>query len=251
MEWLNLHTSTLDSPEFIGADPTQRATWLCLLRYCAGQENGGIIWGAAIWSDRKLQQLVRVTRAEVDNLCDLWRIAGADIEVNFYPVAKEKQVKAGRGDAMAGASARWQKRAVDALTHALTPTLEANKAHAEGKGRRREEEGKEKEKGVPVSPAVVFPLRLNTPAFTSAWGDWCAYRRERRLATLKPRSVEAQLAKLADYGHDAAIDSIRESIAQGWQGLFEPKSTGGGAGKPRPAGTSPEMAQKLGYQEGM
>jgi hypothetical protein len=251
MEWLNLHTSTLDSPEFIGADPTQRATWLCLMRYCAGQENSGIIFGAAQWSDRKLQQLVRVTRAEVENSCDLWRVAGADIEINFYPVAKEKQVKAGRGHAMAGASARWEKRSLDALTHALTPTLAANKGNAEGKEKGREEEGKEKGKGVPVSPAVVFPLPLDTPAFTSAWGDWCAYRRERRLATLKPRSAEAQLAKLAEWGHDTAIDSIRESIAQNWQGLFEPKAIAGVSGKPRPAGTSDEMAKRLGYQPGM
>ena len=34
---------------------------------------------------------------------------------------------------------------------------------------------------------------------------------------------DLQLAKLSKFGHDGAIKSIHESIANGWQGLFEPK----------------------------
>jgi len=252
MEWLNLHTSTLDSPEFIGADPNQRATWLCLLRYCAGQENGGVIEGGFEWSDRKLQQLLRITRSELEDRCLLWRkSAGDSIEVNFYPISKEKQVRANRVNAQAGAAARWEKREADATCHPVGNAVGIGFADAEGNGRIKEEEGKKKEKSAPVAQAFVFPLSLNTPAFKSAWGDWCGYRRERKLPTLKQRSVNAQLSMLAEWGHDAAIDSIRASIAQGWQGLFEPKSAGGGYGKPRPAGTSADIAQKLGYQDGM
>jgi hypothetical protein len=59
MEWINFHVSTLDSEPFIDAHPVQRATWIMLQRYCAGQENGGVIPGAASWGDRKWQQLDR------------------------------------------------------------------------------------------------------------------------------------------------------------------------------------------------
>jgi hypothetical protein len=76
---------------------------------------------------------------------------------------------------------------------------------------------------LPVETAVLFPFPLDTPEFKAAWGEWVAYRRERRLAALKPRSVIAQLAKLAAFGRDGAIDSIHESIAQNYQGLFPPK----------------------------
>ena len=41
MNWINIETKTLRAPEYIGADPVQRATWLNLLGYCSEQENGG------------------------------------------------------------------------------------------------------------------------------------------------------------------------------------------------------------------
>jgi hypothetical protein len=111
--------------------------------------------------------------------------------------------------------------------------------------------GKEKGKGAPVAHLIVYPLNLDTKEFAAAWESWVAYRLERKLATLKPMSVQAQLAKLALWGHAAAVESIRQSIEQSYQGLFEPKASGGGYGKPRPAGTSDEISKKLGYQDGM
>lgn len=69
-----------------------------------------------------------------------------------------------------------------------------------------------------------FPPILETPAFRAAWNDWLTYRRERRLGKWAPRTVKAKLAELAALGESAAIQSIRESIGNGWQGLFPPKS---------------------------
>ncbi len=65
MEFLNLHSSALDSPEMAGADPAELGTWLMLARYCAGQENGGVIAGCREWRDRKWQTVVRVAQAMV------------------------------------------------------------------------------------------------------------------------------------------------------------------------------------------
>ena len=39
MNWLNLSIQTLDSENFLGSDPVERATWLCLLRYCNNWKN--------------------------------------------------------------------------------------------------------------------------------------------------------------------------------------------------------------------
>ena len=51
MNWINIQTTILDSEEFVGSDPVARATWLCLFRYCAGQENGGVPDELHAWVD--------------------------------------------------------------------------------------------------------------------------------------------------------------------------------------------------------
>jgi len=99
MNWINLNVNVLDSEEFLGAEPTERGTWLCLLRYCCGQENGGKIEGANAWKDRKWQQVVRVTLKEVQASCDLWRWEGDDLFVEFYPEDKEAEIRQKRENA--------------------------------------------------------------------------------------------------------------------------------------------------------
>lgn len=56
------------------------------------------------------------------------------------------------------------------------------------------------------------------------WAKWIAYRRERKLScseTCIAQQVE-NLSGWATAGHDPN-EIIRASIANGWQGLFEPK----------------------------
>ena len=96
MEWLNIHSSTIDSPEFVGCEPVDRATWLCLMRYCHGQENGGVISNCKDWGDRRWQQLIRITKLEVQRVCPLWKWSGSDLVVSFYPFDREAEVKAKR-----------------------------------------------------------------------------------------------------------------------------------------------------------
>ena len=93
MNWLNIETATLDSEAFVGSEPTARGTWLCLLRFCAGQENGGIIKDSASWADRKWQQLARVTQDEVKADSALWWWVGDDLVLWAYPVEKEFEVR--------------------------------------------------------------------------------------------------------------------------------------------------------------
>ena len=105
MNWLNLNIKTLDSEEFIGSDPVSRATWICLLRYCIGQENGGRIDDCNGWADRKWQQLVRVTKEEVDAASALWSWDGQDLVVWEYPAGKELEVQGKRKGGKSGGAA--------------------------------------------------------------------------------------------------------------------------------------------------
>lgn len=149
MEWLNIHVSVLRSPEFIGSDPIERATWLCVLGYSVEQENGGRIVGAALWKDRQWQQACGVTAKEVRGSDRLLRADGNDILVNGYPTAKESQVRQARSVAYAGAMARWGKNGTgsNADRHAEKMPTGMPDGNAEGKGREGKGTGREQEEG--------------------------------------------------------------------------------------------------------
>lgn len=143
-------------------------------------------------------------------------------------------------------------------TRASRVATRDNLARGEGKGtwkgKGKEEEGEGVTGG--DADASVFPALLNTPAFASAWADYLAYRRESKLKPLKPRSIAAKLDEMAAWGEPAAIAAIRESIRNGWQGVFAPKSPNAPvAGRPvvptRTAAESARVAELLGYQPGL
>jgi hypothetical protein len=150
MNWLNLNIQTLDSENFLGSEPVDRATWLCLLRYCIGQENGGIIVDCSDWGDRKWQQLVRVTKKEAMRQCDLWAWEGNDLIVWGYPVEKEDEVQQKRERAKTNGAKGGRPKKTNVETQTETyekPTL-VNSAKAEGE---RKEKGKEGELEVSIT----------------------------------------------------------------------------------------------------
>ncbi|QJE99101.1 hypothetical protein [Luteolibacter luteus] len=152
MNWINLNVTFLDSEEFISATPVQRATWLCLLRYCAGQENSGRIEGAKLWKDRMWLQVVRVRLREITvGECRLWEWQGDDLVVNFYPTEKEAEVRKKRTQGSLGGRGRTLKKQAVAAgmgdesgNHMVSGT---ETTCLDSASREREEEGKEKRKG--------------------------------------------------------------------------------------------------------
>lgn len=186
MDWLNLHTSVLDSPEVIGAEPVDRGTWLMLERYCIGQENGGIIKDCRRWKDRKWQQVVRVTQAEVNRESDLWAWRADDLMVMFYPLEKEAEVKRLRElgklrtpakQAAAQANGKLGGRPVKTQQETQQETEHAGERNTQqkpdekpiqGKGSRREEEeeGKRSEERRSASPEAIEAIRNAYPRRT-------------------------------------------------------------------------------------
>jgi hypothetical protein len=140
MIYLNLKTSTLRAPEYIGSEPTQRGTWLNLLCYCCEQENGGTIEGCAGWKDRQWQQTAGVTLAEVREECDLWQWDGEALVVTFYPSDKEAEVQsrreAGRlGGKRSGKARRRSKNEAHLEANGEAHLEGVLEAHLERKGR--------------------------------------------------------------------------------------------------------------------
>lgn len=109
MNWLNLPVSLSRSPEYIGADKDQRSTWFSLINYCAEQENGGTITNCRRWKSRQWEQSCAVTSDEVARECDLFWWDGDDLNVAFYPIGREKQVKDGRAGGLKGGRPRKPK----------------------------------------------------------------------------------------------------------------------------------------------
>ena len=85
MEYMNVPTALFSSPEFIGAEPIQRATWIALLAWCCTQENGGIIEGCRSWGMRRWMQTCGVMDKEVMNGGELYHFDGDNLVVFGYP----------------------------------------------------------------------------------------------------------------------------------------------------------------------
>ena len=136
MNWLNLETRTRTRPEFIGAEPEQRATWLCLMLYCAEHETGGVIRDCSTWGDRRWMQTIGCTKAEAHASCELWAWTGSNLRVWGYPVEKESEVAAMRAGGKRGGKRSGEAR----RKHGFEGGLEGG---LERKGKERKGIGKE------------------------------------------------------------------------------------------------------------
>ena len=67
----------------------------------------------------------------------------------------------------------------------------------------------------------IVRLPFGSEAFIASWKSWVAYRKEMK-KKLTDSSVTAQCREFALWGEQKSIESIEQSIKQGWQGLFEP-----------------------------
>lgn len=228
MDWLNIHRSTLASEEFLGCEPTHRATWLCLLAYCADQENGGTIKGADQWGDRKWQQVVRITKAEALDVCPLWNWVGPDLVVWAYPVEKEAEVVRNRENGKRGGRpVKPENNQV--VTSGLTQTKPSGSIPPKRKGKEREEEKEEQRaEGNSPRPARFSPDEFDhllsnamraTPEFLQAWHQWLEVRHGKR-KRVSENGAKGQIKAIHAAGIPAGILAISKSIANDYQGIF-------------------------------
>lgn len=147
MDFINIHTSVLDSVEFIEATAAQQGTWLRLYRYCAGQENSGKILTAKAWSDRVWLKVCGVSLREVNAKCGLWSWEGDTLVLSFYNLEAETSVERLRSIAVKGAHARWLKHKAPlampaGMPQGTAPGNATGNADATAKG--NEKEGNER-----------------------------------------------------------------------------------------------------------
>ncbi len=66
-----------------------------------------------------------------------------------------------------------------------------------------------------------IPVELNTTDFREAWSEWLLYRHQIK-KPLSDMSITQQFRDFTKLGPEKSVLIIRQSIRNGWQGLFEP-----------------------------
>ena len=83
--------------------------------------------------------------------------------------------------------------------------------------------GKEKKKKGKATESQI-PEILDNPKFHEVWGDYRKFRSEQRMKALGAVAVKTKWDQAAEYakayGLFETCERIRESIANGWQGIF-------------------------------
>lgn len=69
---------------------------------------------------------------------------------------------------------------------------------------------------------------FDSKKFNTAWNSWLTYRREIKKPYRSAMSEQAALKNLSKHPEETAIAMIENSIANGWQGIFELKTNGNG-----------------------
>ena len=69
---------------------------------------------------------------------------------------------------------------------------------------------------------IEIPETLQESDFKEAWSNWQQHRKEIK-KPLTFTSAKQQIQKLSQMGANRAIEAIKHSIMNGWQGIFEPK----------------------------
>ena len=170
--------------------------------------------------------------------------------LSFFSDAKQGWLLAERhGDASAKPASASEQSDGSPGSPASSPERPAESPGSPASSPAEGKEGKEgnvekgKEAGRPAAPvgpaddggdSEIVPILLNTPEFLAAWAKWRTLRRKgKKPATPWADFFAAQLEWLAKLGPTDAVESIENSIRNGWQGLFEPKRNGS-AGQQRP-----------------
>jgi len=113
-------------------------------------------------------------------------------------------------------------------------TKQTNEDEVEDEDEDEDSDNSNSEKKKEDPPQTEFPPELDAQNFHDAWDRWHAYRREAKLKSWVASTRKIKLKQLAKLGSDHAITAIDHSIANGYQGIFEPGGKGSSGGGQTP-----------------
>ena len=242
MNWLNIYIPNIRSPDFLGCDPVARATWFCVLAYCAAQENGGTLAGAKAWKDRQWQQLCGVTLAEVTGAAPLLAWQGDDLLVWSYPSSAQTVLQAKREGGRRGGLSSARSRVTPKPEAVLENSLKDSLQECRNEKKRKEKEGKRNSKGNQSYAPVGAPRARNElldalatvgggkPEEVTQWGPAIAARAEIVVVSpdVTPDEVRRRAANYRTHFDGAALTPT--ALSKHWAvcAAAKPRATTGG-----------------------
>lgn len=146
----------------------------------------------------------------------------------------------------------------EATEESRYPAPTGSKREATGKQRGSSDEAPEKQSGTQErkgkegkgNDGIFFPVALDRDDFKAVWEEYVAYRKQRKLSTLTAQGVELKLKELAEWGIVDAVIAIRQTIANGWQGIFrkttqQPAANFNGSPKPSERELAPMTSEQI------
>lgn len=164
MEYINLTITQLGDEAYRRSSLADRGVWLTLLGYCVQQENGGRIAGVANWGEWDCVQVLGIPRAELDGEHRLWRFEGSELIVEFYPLAKQREVQAKRRAGRRGGISSGEARAehTESTDDSKASSSASSTASTEGnrKGKEGEEEGKDGQRPQTLEQVKIYSASI-------------------------------------------------------------------------------------------
>jgi len=77
----------------------------------------------------------------------------------------------------------------------------------------------------PDMTAIRIPESLDSGSCRSAWLDWRRYWRKSKNKPMVDEVAKRQMEFLTSLGHDRALQSIEQSLRNGWENLYAPEDT--------------------------
>ena len=109
MRYFPVECASVTGTDFSCATFEQQGQWLNLMTYCASQENGGRIEGAAELPAVFFQRSLAMRKEEFDAECPLWTWDGPDLVVKFYPLQNQEKCQTLRESGRKGGKTRAAK----------------------------------------------------------------------------------------------------------------------------------------------
>jgi hypothetical protein len=196
------------------------------------------LWSFTAHYFEKDGRLTGISTQEIESECRWWGPEGEMVQAMLEAVFLERaadgtlivhdwlehqgHILAFHERAKKGAQARWAKLRGDASSSASSnaptkpakPTRPTKPTNPAARGRVGG-----------LASEVKLPAAIDTPAFTAAWGEWLAYRAERK-PKMTERTAKMQLKICEQMGTARAVAAIEHSIASTYQGIYEPRGHG-------------------------
>jgi DNA-binding transcriptional regulator YhcF (GntR family) len=237
--WIKIHRKMAENP-VVWKDTDHAAIWLFLLLNATHKRVQGFFGGKlidlepgqVITGRRKISEHLRVHESKVQRVLSLmesehlieqrtdrqsrlvtvvcWEKYQSDEQLN------EQRMNNDRTTSEQRVNTEQECKNVKKENHVVSPPTRKAKTDAVKKNK----------KPVPTSvdlSALIIPEYFTADdEWPELWADWQEHRRNIK-KPLTLLSAKQQIKAMDEWGLGASIESLRQSLSNGWQGLFKPK----------------------------